>query len=96
VSFGFPWLVWLGFRPHGFHSIDYIPLLPWFGIFLLGIFMGDTFYGEGKRGFKFPELDNWVAGKICFIGRHSLMIYMTHQIVIIFILQIFLGIPKPF
>ncbi|OYT26551.1 MAG: hypothetical protein B6U97_03530, partial [Candidatus Altiarchaeales archaeon ex4484_96] len=30
------WLIWLGFPPQGFSSVDYAPLLPWYGIVLLG------------------------------------------------------------
>ena len=28
VTVGFPWLLWLGFIPHNFYTLDYYPLLP--------------------------------------------------------------------
>jgi uncharacterized membrane protein len=77
-TFDFPWLLWLGFAPSGFYTFDYFPLLPWLGITLLGIFFGNLFY-----------LSNFLLVKIlCFLGRHSLIIYLIHQPIIIFLLHL--------
>ena len=32
------WFLWLGLAPAGFHTLDYFPLLPWFGVILLWLF----------------------------------------------------------
>ena len=74
-----PLLLWLGFPPQGFHSLDYYPLFPWFGIFLIGIFAGKALYE--KRVFK-PKMPKF-TGLIQQIGRHSLAIYLLHQPVLI-------------
>ena len=55
-NFGFPWLIWLGFRPYEYYYVDYFPLLPWFGVILIGIFLGDLLYPHYRRKFKLPEL----------------------------------------
>src|SRR3989344_4042287 len=43
-AFSTPWMLWAGFMPHGFTTLDYFPLLPWFGVFLLGVWAGKKFY----------------------------------------------------
>ena len=89
VSFSFPWLLWLGFRPQGFVTVDYFPLLPWFGLFLIGIAIGNWFYTRGTRRFSLLDLSNSSLVKpLSFLGRHSLIIYLLHQIVIVAIITI--------
>jgi uncharacterized membrane protein len=88
MFFDFPWLLWLGLKPSGFYTIDYFPLLPWFGVFLFGLFLGNRFYPEGKRGFRFPEFDSGFVKILCFLGRHSLVIYLLHQIIIVSVITI--------
>ncbi|MCK5560415.1 MAG: DUF1624 domain-containing protein [Thermoplasmata archaeon] len=85
--FGFPWLVWLGFRPYEYNYIDYFPLLPWFGVVLIGIVIGHTLYPKYKRKFNLPDLsENTVMKPLYFIGQHSLFIYLVHQPVLITLL----------
>ena len=40
VALPFPWLLWLGLPPVRYATFDYFPLLPWFGLILLGIWLG--------------------------------------------------------
>jgi len=78
--FGFSALLWLGFRPEGFATLDYFPLFPWFGVLLTGIFLGNSLYKNGKRQFKAPEADKFPGQKpLSWIGKHSLSIYFIHQ-----------------
>jgi uncharacterized membrane protein len=83
LSFGFPWLVWLGFRPEGFYSVDYVPLLPWFGLFLIGMFLGNMLYPDGKRRFRLGNSESRLFAPLQFLGRNSLKIYFIHQPVLI-------------
>jgi uncharacterized membrane protein len=85
----FPWLLWLGLAPVNFYSIDYIPLFPWFGVVLIGIFLGDTFYGGYTRRIDLPD-PSGSAPAMFFIllGRNSLLIYLIHQPVLITILYL--------
>ena len=93
-----PWFLWLGLRPAGFYSIDFFPLFPWFGIFLIGIFLGNTFYPEARRKFSLPEFsENTPLKFLVFIGKNSLMIYLLHQPILILILFLlgFIIFPLP-
>lgn len=79
-SFNFPWLLWLGFIPKNFYTFDYWPILPWFGVTLLGIFFGNLLYKNGKRKFKIRDFSNEITVKfLSFLGKHSLTIYLLHQ-----------------
>ncbi len=87
--FDFAWLVWLGFIPQNFQSLDYFPILPWFGVVLLGLYFGNLFYQKGKRNFRIRDISQYSAVKIiCLAGRNSLIIYLTHQPALIAILLI--------
>jgi len=91
-SFGSPWLLWLGFVPSSFYSVDYFPLLPWFGVVAVGIFLGDLLYPEGVRRVQLPDISvRFPVKQICSIGRNSLPIYLIHQPILIVSMQL-LGI----
>jgi uncharacterized membrane protein len=90
--FGFPWLLWLGFVPENYYTFDYFPVLPWFGVTLLGIYLGSLLYRNGKRNFKVRDFSNFLVVKfLAFLGRNSLIIYLLHQPLLILAL-LFLGI----
>ena len=91
LSFGFPWLLWLGFIPSGFYTFDYFPIFPWFGIFLIGIFFCNLLYANGKRTFRIPDLSgNRIIKFLSLLGRKSLYIYLLHQPIIFAFLYIFI------
>lgn len=73
----------LGFTPGDFWSIDYVPLLPWFAPVLFGMGMGSLLYPGAIRSYAkkiwIPVQMFWV----CILGRHSLLIYLLHQPVMI-------------
>lgn len=88
-TFNTPYLLWLGFEPRSFFSFDYFPLLPWFGVVLIGIFSGNLIYPHGKREFNIPDLSNNLITEILsFLGKHSLKIYLIHQPIIILLLYL--------
>ncbi|HON81760.1 MAG TPA: heparan-alpha-glucosaminide N-acetyltransferase [Methanoregulaceae archaeon] len=83
---GSPWLLVSGIHPPEFSSVDYVPVFPWMGLVLTGVFAGTAIYPAGKRrpgspGFTFPPLE--------VLGRHSLAIYLVHQPVIIAVILLF-------
>jgi uncharacterized membrane protein len=89
VMVNHPWLLWLGLMPGGFYTFDYFPILPWFGVVLLGMFSGKLLYPGGKRGFRFPEASGFpVVRFLNYLGRHSLLIYFIHQPVLIALLYL--------
>ena len=78
LTFDFPWLLWLGFVPWNLYTLDYFPIFPWFGIALIGIFVGHSLYPNGKRSFYFPDLSKQFS-PLSWLGRRSLMVYLIHQ-----------------
>jgi uncharacterized membrane protein len=83
------WLVPVGITPPEYAAVDYFPILPWFGVVLLGVWLGNWFYGTNGRRWPLP---NWggqtpMAG-LEAIGRHSLWIYLLHQPILIAILYV--------
>jgi uncharacterized membrane protein len=80
MTFDFQWLLPLGLLPQRFYTIDYFPLLPWFGVVLFGIALGKTLYPNAQRRFYITEeINGHIPQGICFFGRHSLHVYMLHQ-----------------
>lgn len=85
----FYWLAWLGFKPTTFYTVDYYPLLPWFGVVLIGIFLGNSLYPEGKRRYAVKDRSTVkIVSFFCFLGKHTLVIYLVHQLIIVGILHL--------
>ncbi|MBI1423389.1 MAG: DUF1624 domain-containing protein [Gammaproteobacteria bacterium] len=80
-------LQWIGMMTHKPVTEDYVPLFPWFGVVLLGIF----FARWAWTARHFPAISQWrsrlaALRVLRFGGRHSLLIYMVHQPIFIGIL----------
>lgn len=69
----------IGIHPQDFYSLDYEPLLPWFGFFLVGMSVGSSFYPKGRRGYEFNYEPGYAGKLLSFLGRNSLLIYLVHQ-----------------
>ncbi len=86
----------LGIPPHGFSTVDYYPLVPWLGVVLIGYGMGSILFTRFAHQTKFlieaNKLTSYEA--ISWPGRHSLLLYLLHQPIIIGILWILLGPPE--
>lgn len=80
------WLVWLGVHPSSFYSVDYVPVVPWLGVVLIGMAIGFLLYPGGKRRFKISLPETKVLDAVCLMGRNSLAIYLIHQPVIVAVL----------
>lgn len=73
------WSAWIGFPPHGFASLDYVPLLPWIFLFRAG-------YCWQQR-YKRTTADVCrKSSPLAWLGRHSLAVYLLHQPIIYVIL----------
>lgn len=89
-TFNFSWLVWLGFKPTHFYTVDYFPLFPWFGVVLIGLFFGNLIYSDYSRKFMLGDFSDFsIIKSFCFLGKHSLFIYLIHQPLIIVFLYFF-------
>jgi uncharacterized membrane protein len=83
----------LGFRPDGGRGVDYYPLLPWFGLFLIGIAIGALLYPRGRRGTWGGSLPAEPPLRFASVpGRHSLAIYLIHQPVLIAVVAAILAL----
>jgi len=84
IFIDFPWLLWL--MPYRFWTLDYWPLLPWFGLFLVGMFFGKILYPQGNRRFNIHEFNDPITSALTFPGRHPLVIYIAQWPIVIGIL----------
>ncbi|WP_377369258.1 heparan-alpha-glucosaminide N-acetyltransferase [Rhodanobacter aciditrophus] len=58
------------------YTLDYISPLPWTGVVLIGLILG---YYKVEH----LALPKWLELKwICYLGRHALVVYLTHQLVL--------------
>lgn len=74
----------LGIPPPDFTSVDYFPLIPWFGVVLIGYAIGYHIYVRKK-----PPLFSIINSQFSIFvwpGRHALLIYLLHQPLILGIL----------
>jgi uncharacterized membrane protein len=72
----------LGVLPEGVFMPDYRPLLPWFGVVLLGLFFGNAVYLPLRKKAPAAKPPPYAA-PVAFLGRHTLLIYLVHQPVLI-------------
>ncbi|MDO5726112.1 MAG: heparan-alpha-glucosaminide N-acetyltransferase [Tissierellia bacterium] len=70
-SFGFIF----GATNNNFYSADYVPILPWIFIFI----MGYAFWNIFKEKEKFNKIMEIRIGFLSSIGKNSLIIYLLHQ-----------------
>ena len=85
------WLFPLGIHPAAFWSVDYEPIFPGFGVVLIGMGLGEYLYPQGVRSFTLPSLPQAAIRLLAFPGRHSLIIYLVHQPIIILLLGALTG-----
>jgi len=85
----------LGITYPGFATVDYFPLLPWFGVVLIGYAIGDYFYVRSTswRLWLPTNNDSRITNYGGWLGRHSLAIYLLHQPILLGILWLTLGNP---
>jgi uncharacterized membrane protein len=81
-----PWLLWVGLAPGFPQTMDYEPMFPWFGAFLLGMAVAQMLLSRGPlaRSVATP-----LMARVTWPGRHSLVIYLVHQPVIIGLFNVY-------
>jgi uncharacterized membrane protein len=87
--FDSPALQWLGLMTRKPMAEDYVPLLPWFGVVLVGVFAGwriPMHFGHAERSGTGHRLRLLEAA-----GRHSLLLYLLHQPVFLGVLSVATG-----
>lgn len=96
AAFDAPYLLWVGLSEHLPRSNDYVPLLPWIGAFLFGI----TAARIARAAGWLQTLAALPQGPaiLRFGGRHSLVVYLLHQpllIAIVYLISIIVPPQKP-
>ncbi|HSA96738.1 MAG TPA: heparan-alpha-glucosaminide N-acetyltransferase [Acidobacteriota bacterium] len=76
------WLVPFGLPSPSFSTLDYFPLIPWLGVFLIGAALGRTLYASRRSLLPWRLPSTFVN----FAGRYSLWIYIVHQPLIVGVL----------
>ncbi len=96
VGLNINWLDWVGLDATPRSAFDYFPLIPWFGVILIGIFLGNLLYGPEGRRFSIPDLSNLPGIPLLrLMGQNALLLYLIHQPIIIIALTM-LGLIRPF
>lgn len=72
-----PGLQWIGLMTHKPATEDYVPLIPWFGVVLIGIGLAKAFVRTPPWLMRLNAAP--LARLLQHAGRHSLPIYMLHQ-----------------
>ncbi len=86
--FNVPYLQWIGLMPQLPATEDYVPFLPWFGVVLIGIFVGKMLFDNTAMTWMEFDSRNPILRALAFAGRHSIHIYMIHQPVFIGLLSL--------
>jgi len=72
-------LQWLGMSYANPITDDFAPLFPWFGIVLVGIFLGRLVFIENHFvSFKTWQSHHWLASLLSWAGRYSVHLYFIH------------------
>lgn len=61
---------------------DYYPILPCLGYSILGCGIGELVY-EKKKASLLPSWDKGWHRPVSFVGRHTMWVYLLHQVVLI-------------
>lgn len=70
----------LGLTPGAGYSADYVAVLPWISPYFLGVLIRPFIYPDKKS--LLPSLDGKWNKPLCTVGRYSLYLYVSHQVII--------------
>lgn len=93
-AFNHPATIWLGLGTKTPVTADWVPLFPWLAAGLIGLGIGKLFILPWMAS-RAPQSEdqqgsNPVAQLLCWMGRHSLAVYLIHQPVLIGLIQAYL------
>jgi uncharacterized membrane protein len=94
AAFDSRWLSWLGFAEFPPRSNDYVPLFPWLAALLAGVAVARIALARGWN-LRLAQVQTR-DGVLAKAGRHSLIVYLVHQPVLIGLVYLFsLVSPAP-
>ncbi len=77
-----PYAIPFGVRPEFYPAVDYFPVFPWLGVIMIGLGIGQWLeprLAQAKLRTPAPP----VFAQLAAVGRHSLLIYIVHQPVLL-------------
>lgn len=82
-----PWWAWLGLNVTTLPAVDHVPILPWFGFTLLGLGAARTVFERESFARLRDGAAQWrsssaITRLLIIMGRWSLLIYLTHQLIL--------------
>lgn len=98
IGFAHPWFdhparQWIGLMTHKPFTEDYVPVLPWFGVVLIGQYVGKLLLRTAAGA----RLTGWSSVRpparlLALGGRHGLFIYMVHQPILFGLIYLYLSL----
>ncbi len=76
--FDSPFWYWVGLMNEVSATVDYVPLIPWFGVVLIGMFLARVIEKYELLSLA-KQRGSWLVEMLAWGGRHSLLIYLVHQ-----------------
>lgn len=86
-----PLINWIGFTTQLPYTEDYVPLVPWFGVVLIGMFIGRRWFNGNTPAWLNWQASNPATKTLAFGGRYSLHIYVLHQPIFIGVISMITG-----
>ncbi|MEQ8968220.1 MAG: heparan-alpha-glucosaminide N-acetyltransferase [Azospirillaceae bacterium] len=79
-----PWVAWIGLGMAEPATNDWVPVLPWIGVHLLGFAAGRIVFGrraaeQAANGAGAGGRTDGLLRPLARVGRHSLAVYLLHQ-----------------
>ena len=88
-----PWWLWLGLSTEVPVSADHVPILPWFGVVLLGVLAGREVLRRARE--PFWQARGVATRLLAGAGRWTLLIYLLHQPLLLGGLTLLVPTPLP-
>lgn len=94
--FNQPWWQWLGLMTYKPITEDYVPMLPWLGTVLIGMFLGKRLFQSSvpvmllRLEQYLTATERWLKLPL-WLGRHSLAVYLLHQPILLGGLYLLVG-----
>lgn len=86
-----PWAQWIGLMTYKPLTEDYVPFFPWFGVVLIGLFLGSLVTQSPRLKLFLSAGHEKALGRLLSAaGRHSLIIYLVHQPILIALIYLFI------
>ena len=85
-----PWLAWTGLSASVRASLDFLPLVPWFSAFVAGMAAARLLT---LSDFDIRGVPRTTVAFLSWPGRHSLMVYLLHQPILLGCIWLFTRLP---